>query len=186
LPEKPLLPNSNSIRVPPVEQVVSSQEGRFSAQRWAKVPLDVIVDDRLSHRDVRVYSALCLCRRGAVVNVGVRWLAGLIHLRYQGVAESIQALRNAGHVDVGPRAPGKRASYRLTSALFVAGSPTAAAGSAAAFKPKPVPVACPNCRQLCRRLNATGQCRTCDNEVRLNRKIDSRITAALSAKAKAS
>lgn len=87
--------------------------------RYCRVPWEVATDDRLSGRDVRVYTILAgQCWQGNTAYIGARRIAELAAYSERLTLESLKALSACGHIAVAPRKRGERSRYELTSKVF--------------------------------------------------------------------
>lgn len=91
---------------------------RKVAPQFARVPIEVMRDKRLSERDLRVYFEVAYASRGATVSVGVREIAKRSGLTRSAVGRSIRALCDLGHLRSGAGQSGKRAVYVIQSLVF--------------------------------------------------------------------
>lgn len=163
--------------------------GRTTGPTFAMIPEEVLVDERLSHRDVRVYGLLARSRRGPFVSCGERRVAFCAKINRRSARASIAKLVDAGYVSREESKHGSRARYRLTSPLFA--KQAAKSGPAektaigvelgAVGKQKVAEraqmVKCPRCSKQCKALLKVGWCRAC----RWDDKVDGRIERKLKA-----
>lgn len=118
--------SNTSIRVPP-------RVGRFDAKashperdaskrkiapQFARVPIEVMRDRRLSERDLRVYFEVAYASRGATVSVGMREIAKRSGLTRSTVGRSIKVLCDLGHLRTGAGQSGRRSVYVMQSLVF--------------------------------------------------------------------
>lgn len=88
-------------------------------QRYAKVPMEVITDTKVSLKSRVIYSFLAGCAfDGPRVRVGQRYIAEAIGVSLGAVNSSIKELAAAGHLETIPGASGKRNAYDLKSPVF--------------------------------------------------------------------
>jgi len=154
--------------------------GRTKGPTFGMIPSDVSTDERLNHRDVRVYCIFSQTRRGPLVSIGERRVAVILRLKRRSVRASIAALVAAGHVEALPVKRGERARYRLTSPLFSA----AVSVKAEVSEEKAVPlkrewVNCPKCGNKRPALLKVGWCRSC-NADRRTELISERVSERVS------
>jgi hypothetical protein len=105
----------------PGESLVPHTGEALSRMRFGRIPLEVLADRRLKHRDVRVYGVLSAsCWQGSVVPVGTRRIARLARCAERLVTDSlIRALEVAGHIKKQPGLRrGQRGRYVLLSPIF--------------------------------------------------------------------
>ena len=69
--------------------------------QFARLPVEVLRDNRLSHTDLRVYCEMAYASRGATVSIGVRRVGDRLGLKKSVVAESITRLCAMGHLRPG-------------------------------------------------------------------------------------
>ena len=90
-----------------------------AGKRYARVPLEVLGDERLSPRDVRVFAALAVsCWQGNFSSVGKRSLAQICSVSERLVLESLKRLGACGHITKTESRRGYRAGYLLLSPVF--------------------------------------------------------------------
>jgi hypothetical protein len=84
------------------------------AETYARVPVKVLSDPRVSDYDARVYASMCALERdNGKVTCGVRMIALVAGKSYSGVAKSIWRLCDYGHVEVNAGNRGQRTWYQL-------------------------------------------------------------------------
>lgn len=86
--------------------------------QFARLPVEVLRDNRLSHTDLRVYCEMAYASRGASVSIGVRKVGERLGLKKTVVAESITRLCAMGHLRPGGGGRGKRMIYVMESRVF--------------------------------------------------------------------
>ncbi len=101
------------------EPLVGHVSEPVSRSRYARIPLEVLFDSRLTARAVRVYEVLAsACWHGSEVEIGKRRIAAQIKMAERLVLESLIELEVAGHIERLLRQRGQRGRYRLFSPLF--------------------------------------------------------------------
>ena len=112
------------IRVPSMSGTVSVKAFHLRVERspkwYGRIPASVLLDGTLTSDAVRVYGLLALpVLQGNVSSVGMRVVAGILHVSPQTVMRRIRELVAAGHVEISKgTGKGKRAWYLLTSPVF--------------------------------------------------------------------
>ncbi len=88
-------------------------------KRYAKVPMEVLTDTRISWRARVVYSFLAGCAfEGSRVRVGQRFIGEAVGASQPSVNRSLRELVKAGHLEAITGPAGKRSSYDLKSPVF--------------------------------------------------------------------
>lgn len=157
------------------------------ATTFAMIPMAILNDPTLIHRDIRIYGVLAGARRGPHVSIGTRRIAALAHCDKASACSSIRRLTVAGHLEINDgRGPlhGHRTRYRLLSPLFGAtDKPEKTQDVITPECPKrivPAPLLqCAKCHKPSQRLPITGICRSCTNAARLIQTIDQRLDERL-------
>jgi hypothetical protein len=86
---------------------------------YARVPREVVCDEDLKLRDVRVYCMLAgSVWQGSTASVGTRLIASCIHASRRLVIESLRRLEARGHIRKAAARRGKREVYVLLSPVF--------------------------------------------------------------------
>ena len=89
-------------------------------ERHSRVPDSILLDKRLSHEAVRVYAGLSRhALKAGIVYIGQRRLADMIHMSQRTVARKLAELQSYGLITVAADTKGKRATYTLTSTVFL-------------------------------------------------------------------
>jgi hypothetical protein len=100
---------------PSLEQPVNAG----SPDHYCRIPINLLTDSRLNHRDIRVYGVLAgSCWVGSVVTIGKRRIAQLTHCSAGKVLDTLKRLETTGHIRRAPVAPGQRGIYELLSPIF--------------------------------------------------------------------
>ncbi len=87
--------------------------------RYAKVPLQVLTDKRVSHIAFRVYTFLAGCAFDSTrVTVGQRLVAEATGVSLGAVNSSMQELAKLGHIEAVSQGKGHRHVYNLKSPVF--------------------------------------------------------------------
>jgi DNA-binding transcriptional ArsR family regulator len=109
-----------SIRVPSRRDALCpTQAGRFSKNRYGRIPAEVLTSAELSHSSIRLYGIMAMyVYEGNVVTLGMRKIANMMHVGRSTVSRLLQTLVKAGFVKANPKKAGKRAFYELTSPVF--------------------------------------------------------------------
>lgn len=150
---------------------VTPTKGCQVTPTFGMIPLNVLTDSELSHRDIVVYGFLACGRRGKFVSVGTRRIAECIHADRRNVKASIEQLVKRGHVKI-REGPGRRV-YELTSPLFskVNGVDTdnvldsndlSESDTPKVAKSSTIKKLCPECHKFRYGQMAIGWCRTCN------------------------
>lgn len=160
----------------------STGHATIPSLRFAMVPEEVLFDERINHRDLRVYQVLTYHRRGAYACVGERLLAAKSRICRLALREIILKLKDLGHVEIEDSGrPRTRARYFLTAAIFAVPQFHDSADQSA-WVPL---ITCPKCKKPCGGLLKVGWCRRCNWDVRVDdrsrRVAREEIEAALSA-----
>jgi hypothetical protein len=137
----------------PADTPVESLEG------FAMVPWTVVVDHRLEHVDIRIYSVLAACRRGPTAKLGRRLIAKYASTSQRRTKEAIERLISCGYVEAEQAFDGARTKYTLKSKWFGTGQTLAAPKAAK----KPIEFReCPQCREDRPGLCKSGVCKSCN------------------------
>ncbi len=87
--------------------------------RYARVPLEVLVDRRISARAVRIYAIIAgSAWQGNFAQIGKRRLSELASCSERLAVDAIKELVKSGHIDKAPAKRGQRSGYLLTSPVF--------------------------------------------------------------------
>jgi hypothetical protein len=148
---------------------VERSEGWFG-----RIPAALVSDLSLSAEALRVYMVLTLKMRGAVASIGMRELGRLVGSSPQTAMRRLAELVEHGAVEAERGVNGQRSRYLLTSPVF-------------SGKPGPVPkweqakpsVTCPRCRKPRGGLLRAGHCRSCNLDLKLDRKVTTTVQIEL-------
>jgi Bifunctional DNA primase/polymerase, N-terminal len=123
----------------PCEPLVGHPCEPLSTTRFAKIPIAVSTDSRLTRRDVCVYGALAQAAwSGGECEVGKRRLSRLAPCAERLVIESLKRLEATGHIRKQSRKRGQRARYTLLSPVFAQKQSSAQTGRDMRNGPQPV------------------------------------------------
>jgi predicted transcriptional regulator len=100
------------------EPLVDHTGEPLSKKRFARIPAEVLSDQRLKSVDIHVYGALAEAHWTNSATVGTRWLAKRANRSRRLVIESLKRLATSGHIQKAPTRRGERSRYVLTSAVF--------------------------------------------------------------------
>ena len=169
------------LRVPPSATVLPKSVPPVATVSWfAMTPGEVLVDPRLKHLDTRVYGILAGCRRGDSVTIGMRLIAKYCGSNLRRVMESINRLRDAGHVEASATRNGSRAKYRLTAERFQPKAGESKVQVAPITMKRPVTLKhCPKCQRERQKLRKTGLCGHCERDERTRRIAREEIAEAV-------
>lgn len=92
---------------------------KVNPRRYAKVPLEVLTDTRISWRARVVYSFLAGCAfDGPRVRVGQRFVAESVGASQRSIGRTLRELAKAGHLEPISGKAGRRFAYDLKSPVF--------------------------------------------------------------------
>ena len=135
------------------------------------IPVSVLSDPMVTHRQVRVFGVIATGRRGVYSTIGQRLLSETLRLKRKSVRADITHLVDLGHLAIEPAGKGKRTQYRLTSPVFARGKaanrPAALAVPVAPALRAAAKLTCSACRKRVRGLGITGVCRSCKSTARV-------------------
>lgn len=133
--------------------------------RFAKVPVGVIFDPRLSNGDVRVYAALAFFGRFEFSSASPRLIADRLSVDRRNVRDSLKRLSERGHIEAMSSGARVRRRYQLTPA------------AAPLVTHRREQVTCGRCGERCFGLLKVGWCRACNWRLKVERVVDSRLEA---------
>jgi hypothetical protein len=101
------------------EPLVDHTAEPLPAWQYARVPWEVVCDERLKRLDIQVYCMISGPTFQATTStVGTRRIADCVHASRRLVIESIQRLEECGHIKRARQGRGKREMYVMMSGVF--------------------------------------------------------------------
>lgn len=89
-------------------------------ERHSRLPDSILLDKRLSPEAITVYAGLSRhALKAGIVYIGQRRLAQLVNMSQMTVSRKLNELQTAGHIIVTVDKKGRRATYTLTSTVFL-------------------------------------------------------------------
>ena len=163
----------------------STQSGTVSAksvpskversEHWfGRIPAALLSDPTVSDAALRVYGILTLKTCGNVSAIGMRGLGRLVGKSPQTVMRRLRELAIRGDIKMSKGTNGQRARYELTSPVFAGKGGAQAPGELGSTRVrtsvKPS-VICSRCRKPCGGLLRIGHCRSCNLDLKIDRKV---------------
>lgn len=157
--------------------------GKVKRHWFGRTDADALLDPGL-HSDAKVILGILSLKTlsGGRSSIGVRALGRFIGKGRSTVQRRIADLVVHGDIRIGKTANGQRSWYELTSPVFagkgIAQTPAKPAAVPTERRSKPS-VICPRCRQPRGGLLRVGHCRSCNLDLKLDRKVMSAVDIRL-------